>query len=60
MVKNKGNNIKFEEVIPKIYLATIIRIIQPQTLKLRGHVKKENVTMLIDTRSAHNFIDANV
>ena len=29
-------------------------------MKLRGHVKKENVTILIDTGSTHNFIDVNV
>ena len=29
-------------------------------MKLRGHVKKENVTILTDTRSTHNYIDMNV
>jgi hypothetical protein len=46
--------------MPKISLTTIIGIAQSQTLRLRGHVKKENVTILIDTWSTHNFIDVNV
>jgi hypothetical protein len=29
-------------------------------LKLKGHIKKDNVTVLIDTGSTHNFIDINV
>jgi len=49
-----------EEPMPKISLAAITRIAQPQTLKLKGYVKKENVTVLIDTGSTHNFIDINV
>jgi predicted aspartyl protease len=46
--------------MPKISLATITGITQPQTLKLKGHIKKENVTILVDTGSTHNFIDVNV
>jgi hypothetical protein len=46
--------------MPKISLAAITGIAQPQTLKLRGHIKKENVTILVDTRSTHNFININV
>ncbi len=33
---------------------------QPQTLKLKGHIKNNNVTVLIDTGSTHNFLDINV
>jgi predicted aspartyl protease len=53
-------NTEPEEAMPKISLATITGIAQPQTLKLRGHVKKENVTILVDTGSTHNFMDINV
>eukprot|EP00253_Pinus_taeda_P006192 PITA_06192 len=31
---------------------------QPQTLKLKGHIKKNNVVVLIDSGSTHNFLDA--
>jgi predicted aspartyl protease len=41
-------------------LASIKRISQLQTLKLKGHIKKENVTILVDTGSTHNFMDINV
>jgi hypothetical protein len=33
---------------------------QPQTLKLRGHIRNNNVTVLVDIGSTHNFIDINV
>jgi hypothetical protein len=46
--------------MPKISLAAITGIAKPQTLKLRGHVKKKNVSILIDIGSTHNFIDINV
>ena len=46
--------------MPKISLVAITRITQPLTLKLKGHIKKENVTILVDTGSTHNFIDVNV
>jgi hypothetical protein len=29
-------------------------------LKLKGNIKKENVTILVDTWSTYNFIDVNV
>ena len=45
---------------PKISLKTIANIIQPQTLKLKGNIKNENVTVLIDTESTHNFLDIRV
>jgi predicted aspartyl protease len=46
--------------MPKISLAAITGIAQPQTLKLKGQIKKQNVTILVDTGSTHNFIDVNV
>ena len=45
---------------PKISLATMTGISQPQTLKLKGHIKNENVTVLVDTGSTHNFLDIRV
>jgi hypothetical protein len=35
-----ASNTEHEEAMPKISLAAITRIAQPQTLKLRGHVKR--------------------
>ena len=35
-------------------------ISQPQTLKLKGYIKNENVIVLIDTGSTHNFLDIRV
>ena len=42
---------------PKISLAAMTGISQPQTLKLKGHIKNENVTMLVDIGITHKFID---
>jgi hypothetical protein len=53
-------NTKPEEAMPKISLATITGIAQPQTLKLRGHVKNDNVTIIVDTGSTYKFMDTNV
>jgi len=58
--ENNVPNTISEVHMPKGSLATITRITQPKTLKLRGHVKIENATILIDTRSTHNFIDIHV
>ena len=35
-------------------------ISQPQRLKLKGHIKKNNVMVLIDTGSTHNFLDSTI
>jgi hypothetical protein len=45
---------------PRISLASIIGITQPKTLKLKGHIKNDNVTILIDTGSTHNFLDIKI
>ena len=46
--------------MPMVSLAAMIGIDEPQTLKLRGHLKNEDVTIVIDTGSTHNFLDINV
>ena len=51
---------KLEDDTHKISLAAITGISQPQTLKLKGHIKKNNVSILIDTGSTHNFINVNI
>lgn len=45
------------ENIPQVSLSTVIGISQSQTLKLKGHIKKSNVMVLINTGSTHNFLD---
>jgi hypothetical protein len=45
---------------PRISLVVITRITQSQTFKLKGHIKNDNVTILIDTRSNHNFLDIKI
>ena len=43
-----------------VSLVAMIGIDQPQTLKLRGHLKNEDVTIVIDTGRTHNFLEINV
>jgi hypothetical protein len=57
--QNDMSNLMGEDT-SRISLATITSISQSQTLKLKGHIKKDNVIVLIDTRSTHNFLDINV
>ena len=45
---------------PQISLAAITRIFQPQTLKIKGHIKNNNVIVLIDSGSTHNFVNASL
>lgn len=49
-----------EENMPRISLAYITGIAQPQTLKLKRHIKKHNVIVLTDSGSTHNFINVSV
>lgn len=48
------------ENILQVSLSAMIGISQPQTLKLKGNIKKSNVMVLIDTSNIHNFLDSNV
>ena len=41
-------HLEIEDNTPKISLATITGISQPQTLKLKGHIINNNVSILID------------
>ena len=45
---------------PQISLAAITGISQPQILKIKGHIKNNNVTILIDSGSTHNFVNVNL
>jgi hypothetical protein len=48
---------KEEESMSKVSLATVMGIIRPKTLQVKSHIKKRNITILIDFGSTHNFID---
>ena len=49
-----------EDDSPQISLSTITRISQPQTLKIKGHIKNNNGIVLIDSGSTHNFVSASL
>jgi len=46
-----------DDSAPRVSIAAIVGISQPQTLKLKGYIKNKKVTVLIDTGSTHNFLD---
>ena len=60
MGNQQGCHSELEDDTPKISLATITRISQPQTLKLKGDIKNNNVSILIDVGSTHNCINVNL
>ena len=60
MGNQQGFHLELEDNTPKISLATITGISQPQTLKLKGHIKNNIVSILIDTGRTHNFINVNL
>jgi hypothetical protein len=49
-----------EDNTQRISFATITGITQPQTLKLKGYIKNDNVIILIETGSTHNFLDIKI
>ena len=57
--KNPLSDLEDEET-PKISIAAITGIHQPQTLNIKGHIKNNNVVVLFNTGSTHNFIDVSV
>ena len=46
-----------EEINPTIYCDELDGISTPQTLKIKGYIKKKKVIVLIDCGSTHNFIN---
>ena len=48
------------EITPRVSIEIMIGLNQPQTLKLRGHIRNNNVIVLVYTRSTHTCIDINV
>jgi hypothetical protein len=49
-------DISFEELTPMISCNALDGINTPQTLKIKGYIKKKKVIVLIDYGSTHNFI----
>ena len=45
---------------PTISCNALAEITTPQTLKIKGHIKKKKVIVLIDLSSTHNFIHCKV
>jgi hypothetical protein len=43
-----------------ILLAAITRRVEPRTPKFKGSIKSKNITILVDSRSTHNFVDINL
>jgi hypothetical protein len=48
--------ISSEELTPTISCNALAGISTPQTLKIKGYIKKKKVIVLIDSSSTHNFI----
>jgi len=48
--ENANPSPESEEYMPQISLAAIKGIAQPHTLKLKGHIKKKNFIILVDSR----------
>ena len=46
-----------EETTPTISCHALVDITTPQTLKIKGYIKKNKITALIDSGSTHNFIN---
>ena len=58
--ENANPSLELEDDMPRISIAAITGIAQPQTLKLKGYIKKQSVIVMVDSRSTHNFVDVNV
>ena len=46
-----------EETTPTISCHALAGITTPQTLRIEGHIKKNKITIFIDSGSTHNFIN---
>eukprot|EP00253_Pinus_taeda_P002639 PITA_02639 len=55
--ENENPSPESEDEIPRISIAAITRIAQPQTLKLKGYIKKQSVIVMVDSGSTDNFVD---
>jgi hypothetical protein len=49
-----------EEGIPEISLHAMAGLQAPQTMRLKASIQKTGVTLLVDTRSTHNFLNTDL
>jgi DNA-directed RNA polymerase subunit M/transcription elongation factor TFIIS len=54
---DETQNPRKEERKPTVPHATMTVKSQPMTLKLKGIIKGRNVTILVDSKNTHNYID---
>jgi hypothetical protein len=47
----------YSEAKPKISLQAITSNVHPKTMRIVGRVKNQNLVILIDSGSTHNFLD---
>ncbi|XP_026459667.1 uncharacterized protein K02A2.6-like [Papaver somniferum] len=47
-----------EKEVVEIYMHALDGSLAPQTMRVQGEIKKAKVTILIDSRSTHNFVDS--
>jgi hypothetical protein len=52
-----SQDVDIEDTTPTIYYRALTDITNPQTLKIQGYIKKNKVTLLIDSGSTDNFIN---
>nr|GEU91251.1 reverse transcriptase [Tanacetum cinerariifolium] len=50
-------NICGEEIMPQVSLNAMIGVPSNQTMRVKGHVKKQVLYILVDCGSTHNFLD---
>ncbi|GJW61807.1 retrotransposable element Tf2 [Tanacetum coccineum] len=55
--ENTQGTVKEEEVMPHISLNAMTGVISYQTMRVKGHVKKQVLHLLVDCGSTHNFLD---
>lgn len=49
-----------KEVVPKILFHAITGTIHPQTIRVSGKMKNKDLTVLINGKNTHNFIDQSI
>jgi hypothetical protein len=54
-----SQDLDIEDTTPTLSCHELDDISTPQTLKIQGYIKKNKVTMMIDSSSTHNFINYN-
>jgi len=57
---HQEQTIEKEEMNLTISCNALVGITTPQTIKIKGHIKKKKVIVLIDSGSTHNFIHCKI